>query len=164
MFPANPMTPPPAPRPRRSVGDLRVCGYTYTHSRVPTLTNFRAHTCTVTQGRTGYRVQSSSHTSGCAAFGHLPPCARVQEPRSDRSCFPGLIRVGATVGGLPRNDAVSCWTNLYLFFSESSSPRSAFPASLHCVSFLSIWLSPHPTPPIYSVPAPCLFSLPGPAP
>ena len=130
-----------------------------THSRVPTLTNFHAHTCTVTQGCTGYRVRASSHTSGCAAFGRLPPCPRVQEPRSDRSCFPGLIRVGARVGGLPRSDALSCWTNLlYLFLSESSSPRSAFPASLHCVSYLAFF------PPIYSVSAPCLFSLPGPAP
>lgn len=133
MFPANPMI----PRPRRSVGDLRVCGHT--HSRVPTLTNFHAHTCTVTQGCTGYRVRASSHTSGCAAFGRLRP--GPEEPRSDRSCFPGLIRVGARVGGLPRSDALSYWTNLlYLFLSESFSPRSAFPASLHCVSFLCILL------------------------
>lgn len=71
----------------------------------------------------------------------LAACVRVQEPRSDRSCFPGLIRVGARVGGLPRSDALSYWTNLlYLFLSESFSPRSAFPASLHCVSFLCILL------------------------
>ena len=130
-----------------------------THSRVHTLTNFHAHTCIVTQGCTGYRVRVSSPTSGCAAFARLPPCARVQEPRS---CFPGLIGVGARVGGLPRSDAFSYWTNLlYLFLSESSSPRSAFPASLHCVSFLCILLFfPQSTlspPPAYSL---CLGPLP----
>lgn len=131
-----------------------------THLRVHTLTNFHAHLhCLPRMHRLPCACEFTyKWVCGVCLPASLAP--GVQEPRS---CFPGLIGAGARVGGLPRSDALSYWTNLlYLFLSEFFSLSTFCLPGLTPLCLFPVYLAFFPQSTLS--PTPCLPSLPGPAP